>query len=99
MCIRDRFDPVSTNGPLAIRCVWMAEGSVLSGFTLRNGATLNSGFQDTMQNGGGLWASTNAILINCVLTNNTANSYGGASYQGTIKNSKILNNHAALGGG
>jgi hypothetical protein len=96
--IEGQFDPVSTNGPLAIRCVWMVDGSLLQGFTLRNGATLNSGFLDTMQNGGGLWASTNAILFNCILSNNTANYCGGASYQGTIKNSKFLNNRAAMGG-
>jgi hypothetical protein len=97
--IQGQFDPVSTNGPLAIRCVWMADGSVLQGFTLRNGATLNIGLQETMQSGGGVWGYTNATLINCVLTNNAAGSWGGGGYQGTIKNSKIFNNRAAMGGG
>lgn len=97
--IEGQFDPISTNGPLAVRCVWMADGSMLQGFTIRNGATLNGGLQDTLQSGGGVWALTNASLFNCVLSNNSANYWGGGSYQGTIKNSKIVNNRAAFGGG
>jgi hypothetical protein len=97
--IQGQFDPASTNGPLAVRCVWMTDSSILLGFTLRNGATLNSGFQDTMQSGGAVWATTNATLINCLLTNNTAGSWGGGIYQGTVRNSKIIHNGSVVAGG
>jgi hypothetical protein len=37
--IQGAWDPTSTNGPGAIRCVWLTNNATLSGFTIRGGAT------------------------------------------------------------
>ncbi len=91
-------------GPLgdnAIRCVWMTNGSVISGFTLTNGytTTLGEGYESE-DSGGGAWCNSNdAVLTNCVLVGNSANS-GGGVYQGLINNCIISNNTAVnIGGG
>ncbi len=64
--IQGAWDPVSTNGPSAVRCVWMDGGSVLNGFTLENGATLATGdpFQfGPLESGGWVWCNaTNAVV-------------------------------------
>jgi hypothetical protein len=99
--IEGAWDPVATNGPAAVRCAWLGDGAVLSGFTLRNGATsARSGlFGGPFESGGGAWcASTSAIVSNCVLTNNRA-VYGGGVAQGTILNSLLVQNVANYGGG
>ncbi len=98
--IQGAFDPVSTNGPAAVRCAWLADGAVLYGFTLENGATLNTGNVLESQNGGGVYCeSTNALVSNCLLTNNAACSNGGGIYFGTLKNSLVISNFATFGGG
>ncbi|HTR40890.1 MAG TPA: PKD domain-containing protein, partial [Pseudomonadales bacterium] len=100
--IQGAWDPVSTNGPSAIRCAWMGAGAVLNGFTLQNGATLAAGdfFQfESLESGGGVWGNaTNAVVLDCVLTNNSA-VYGGGSAWGTLDNSLIVGNQAVAGGG
>src|SRR5580700_6645250 len=54
--------PGTTNGISAMRCVYLQNGSTLSGFTLTNGATQTSG----PSGGGGVYcASTNAVVTNC----------------------------------
>jgi len=91
--IQGAWDPVSTNGPGAVRCAWLADGAALYGFTLRNGATRSSsGFVGTApESGGGAWCnSTNGVVSNCVLTNDSA-SWGGGIANGTLNNSIILN--------
>lgn len=93
--IQGAWDPSTTNGPGAIRCVWMTNGAVLNGFTLQNGATLASG--DAI--GGGAWcSSSNAMISDCVFTNNSAFSGGGIAY-GTLNNSLVVGNSAHFGGG
>ena len=70
--IQGQWDPASTNGPGAVRCAWLTNGAVLSGFTLRGGATRQTS-DDTLGNGGGVWcASTNAVVANCVISGNLA---------------------------
>jgi hypothetical protein len=98
--IQGAWDPVSTNGPAAVRCAWLTNGAVLSGFTLQNGATQNSGSTPALQSGGGVWcASTNALVSNCLLSNNVAAYGGGGMAFGTLDNSLVVNNLAAYGGG
>jgi hypothetical protein len=98
--IQGAWDPVSTNGPAAVRCAWLTNGAVLGGFTLQNGATLNTGIQTNSQSGGGAWCvSTNALVSNCLLSNNFANYGGGGIAFGTLNNSLEVLNVADYGGG
>jgi len=78
-------DPVATNGPAAVRCVYMASG-MLSGFTLTNGHTLTAGDVLRDQSGGGVY---DGRLTNCIISGNTAGEYGGGAYAGMINNCMI----------
>jgi hypothetical protein len=101
--IQGAWDPVSTNGPLAVRCVWMTNGAVLSGFTIQNGATLgNQISSESRYSGGGVWCSSiSAAVSDCILTNNSANAYGGGAAYGGFNNCFIAGNNsfAGYGGG
>ena len=97
--IQGAWDPVSTNGPAAVRCAWLTNGAVLSGFALQNGATGNAGTNANSFSGGGVWcASTNAVVSYCLLTNNAATDGGGIAF-GTLDNSLVVGNVATDGGG
>lgn len=96
--IQGQWDPQTTNGPLAIRCALLTNGAMLSGFTLVNGATRSSGAKSAQSGGGVFCASTNALVYNCDLTNDSA-VYGGGFAGGTLNNSVELFNIATYGGG
>jgi len=100
--IQGAWDSASTNGPGAVRCAWLTNGAVLNGFTLQNGATRATGdiySSGPLESGGGVWcSSTNGIVSNCVLSNNSA-IYGGGIKSGTLNNSLVLFNQAGYGGG
>ena len=116
----------SVNGPSAtviagvyarlssVRCVYLADEAALTGFTLANGGS--------MQSGGGAWCEDSNVtisncvitngfvyqsgggtcggqLFNCILINNTADQYGGGAFQGALFNCLLTNNHAYYGGG
>jgi hypothetical protein len=92
--------PGTTNGDGAIRCVFLANGANLSGFTLTNGATRSDGDWDREQCGGGVWCEpTNAVVFNCVLTRNSASRLGGGVIGGTLNNCALSGNSAWGGGG
>lgn len=95
--------PGTTNGPTAVRCVYLADGVVLAGFTLTRGATQNlgsSGDDEISDSGGGAWCeSASGVLSNCVLTGNSANHAGGGAKDGTLKNCVLTGNTAYWGGG
>jgi len=96
--IRGAWDPSNTNGPLAVRCVWMTNGATLSGFTLTNGATFVAGNGNIY--GGGVFAqSTLAVISNCVITGNRSFYEGGGSYDGTFFNCTLSGNRSLIGGG
>jgi len=99
--IRGATDPVSTNGPLAVRGVWMTNGAVLGGFTVTGGATRNSGDTQTLQSGGGIWAATDSFpgIVQCKVISNNAAMEGGGIFGGAITNSIIEANIAERGGG
>jgi len=79
------------DGRQVMRCVYLANGATLAGFTLTNG---NNG-----GNGGGVFCtSTNGLISNCILINNTANAGGGA-YSGTLTSCLAKGNSAPNGGG
>jgi hypothetical protein len=74
-----------------LRCVYMADGATLSGFTLTNGFT---------SEGAGAWCeSTNTVLSNCVLVANFSPAAGGGVYQGTLNRCGLIGNGATNGGG
>lgn len=83
----------ATNGPVAVRCAWLADGASLVGFTLAQGAVRTTGSTHDLRSGGGVFCiSTNAIVSNCIITSNTASMSGGGVYQGTLNNSLFLQN-------
>jgi len=92
--IRGAWDPISTNGPAAVRCVWMTNNSVLNGFTLSGGATRewNVSVKPSMF-GGGVSASNTAVVTNCLIGTNYASDMGGGVYSATLINCSIVGNH------
>ena len=97
-----------TNGPAALRCVYLATNATLVGFTLTNGAT--SDFSVSQEGGGIFCQSTaqvsgsrppyvSATVSNCVLVGNSAALDGGGSEFGTFYNCVFSNNIAQGGGG
>ena len=98
--IRGSQVPGTTNGDGAIRCVYLARGAFLSGFTLTNGATRSSGDADRELNGGGLWCeSASALASNCVVAGSASANYGGGACGGTLINCTLAGNVAAANGG
>ncbi|HRY50570.1 MAG TPA: right-handed parallel beta-helix repeat-containing protein [Candidatus Paceibacterota bacterium] len=93
--------PGTTNGDGAIRCVYLANGASLAGFTLTNGATRTDGLPDREQSGGGIWCeSTNALVSNCNVIGNSASSHSGGVDNGTLYYCTLSGNSASgFGGG
>jgi hypothetical protein len=90
----------ATNGDGAVRCVYMVNGVVLSGFTLSHGATRTNGNTYWEQSGGGICcASPSALVTNCVLTGNAAAQFGGGVYRGALHRCLLTGNVANFGGG
>ena len=111
----------SVNGPIAtmiegapgpadepwesIRCVYVGDGAVVSGFTLTNGVVWG---YDWGWKGGGAYCEPFAVITNCVLTGNSAlysdewggfPCLGGGVYGGTLYNCTLTGNSADSGGG
>jgi hypothetical protein len=96
--IRGYQVPGTTNGPEAVRCVYLTNGAVLAGFTLTSGATQTSGDNIRQTTGGGVWCES-GVVSNCVLTGNSASVYGGGACGGTLHDCRLTGNSAAMGGG
>jgi hypothetical protein len=79
------------NNSGGVRCIYLTNGAVLSGFTLINGGSQDYG-------GGVRCASTNAVVTNCVILNNSAYSSGGGAYSGTLNNCTISGNSSLFHG-
>jgi PKD domain len=79
-------------GSNTMRCIYLASGATLAGFTLTEGYA---------QNGGGIYcaATADTVISNCVIIANSAGMQGGGAYQGTFVNCTILRNEAYQSGG
>ncbi len=86
-------------GAAAVRAVFLASNAALSGFTVRNGATLATDDEETERSGGGIWAEPGAAISNCVVASNSASAFGGGAFGGHLVNSFLHANAAAQGGG
>lgn len=87
--------PGTTNGATAIRCVHMANGAALAGFTISNGATAQGFFQDNY--GGGVdRATSQEVVSNCLVTANVAAVSGGGGYGGNYNNCSFVKNVVIL---
>jgi parallel beta-helix repeat protein len=92
--------PGGGNGNGAVRCVWLSDRAVLSGFTLTSGATRGASGETIAQRGGGVWCAISTVVSNCVVVGNSASDYGGGAYgEGTFYNCTFANNSASVGGG
>jgi len=92
--------PGTTNGPGAVRCVYLTNNATLIGFTLTNGATRPYPGTEPGQTGGGVYcASASATVSNCVLIGNAAGFEGGGAGGSTLVNCVITGNNARFGGG
>lgn len=90
--------PQTTNGDNAIRCAYLTNGAMLTGFTLTNGATRTTGTND--QYGGAVWcAAPSSVVSNCVIVGNSAFSGGGGACSGTLMNCLVMRNSTASSGG
>jgi PKD repeat protein len=89
------------NGNGAVRCVYLTNGAMLSGFTLTNGATqVTGGYTREMSGGGLLCESTGTFVSNCILTGNSALLAGGGVEGGTLNNCLLTGNSVYdFGGG
>jgi hypothetical protein len=75
-----------TNG---VRCAWVGNGAILSGFTLTQGRSAA---------GGGAWCQGWGVVSNCVFTGNSVTNYGGGVYAGTLYGCTLSGNSAFDGG-
>lgn len=89
----------STNGPGAVRCVWLGAHATLSGFSLINGHTLTSSGYNEERGGGILCDEASATVSDCVVSSCSAFYSGGGMYQGTANNCFFTGNSAQNGGG
>jgi hypothetical protein len=92
--IKGYWDPATTNGLNAVRCVYLTEFSSLAGFTLTNGAS-GSGY------GGGVISESSCVISNCVITGNASagNGAGSESFNNSLLVNCVLSGNTALSGG
>ena len=86
-----QFTTIVGEGELEIfhpRCVYLANGCTLAGFTLTNGWS-------NFDAGGGVWAAaSNSVVSNCVIWGNHAEVGGGGACGGTLINCTLIGNSA-----
>jgi hypothetical protein len=88
-------------GDAMLRCVYLTNGAVLSGFTLSNAALWSDFAQDPRDAAGGglLCESATAIASNCVIAGNFADWHGGGAHGGTLIQCTLSGNMANGNGG
>ncbi|MBA4150337.1 MAG: PKD domain-containing protein [Verrucomicrobia bacterium] len=90
--------PIGSN---AVRCVYLADNALLSGFTLTNGAAVEINFDNIASkdhSGGGAWLQPTAVITNCVITGNQGWEVGGV-LGGIIFDTIISSNTGTVAGG
>ncbi len=103
--IMGKADPVSTNGPVAVRGVYMQEGAKLIGFTIMDGhtATNQANYSTLEEMGGGIVAINGSTISNCIIKACSSSFHAGGIYANHlvyIFDSIIDGNYAgAYGGG
>lgn len=87
-------DVTSIVGGFFMRCISLADGTTLQGFTLTNGLSAPSGTGGGF--GGGAWcqSSNNVFISHCIFVGNSS-SAGAGVYGGTVTDSKFIHNLAA----
>lgn len=93
--------PGTLHDDKAVRCVYLASGATLDGFTLTNGSTRGKGDTIKEQSGGGVFCEApGAQVLNCVLAGNSAYYYGAGAYCALLTNCTFVSNSVdTLGGG
>jgi hypothetical protein len=84
------------------RCVYLTNGTFLTGFTLTGGGAANAQSTDLVheRSGGGAWCeASSAVISNCLVMASTASGYGGGVFGGTVINCLLATNLAGGGGG
>ncbi len=75
-------DPAATNGPAAVRCLYVSTNATVSGFTFMDGHTqVGSDWHDIA--GGGVCIGGGAIISNSTIAGCTASTWGGGLYIAT----------------
>jgi hypothetical protein len=90
---------MNTNGYLSVRCAYVTNGALLSGFTLTNGGVLTIAANVFDQSGAGAWCEANGMLSNCVVQGNAAYFAGGGVNQGVCVDCTIVSNSVRVWGG
>lgn len=94
--------PGDISGFSAIRCVYLANRSSLTGFTITQGSTFVGGtdgkFGDD-SSGAGVFCPPGdpSIISNCIFVSNAAGDFGGGIYYGTAYNCLVVSNTSQLG--
>lgn len=82
----------------AVRCAYLSDGAILSGFTLTNGSTLGTAGSANTMSGGGAYAP-GATMTNCIVTGCQAISEGGGIHGGMVIDTLICGNRDYNRGG
>jgi hypothetical protein len=78
--IQGHLPTLALSGSDGVRCAYLTNGAVLTGFTLTNGA------------GGVRCASPGSVVANCIITGNSALDGGGGAAGGTLNNCLLTRN-------
>jgi len=77
-------DPLTTNGPAAVRCLYIQTNATVSGFDLMAGHTQNVGTDWHNVGGGAAALGGGGILSNCSIAGCSANACGGGVYGASL---------------
>jgi len=103
LTVRSVSGPAVTTiqGSAFVRCAYLTNGAVLSGFTLSSAALWSDIALDPRDTvGGGLFCeSASAVASNCVIAGNLAESFGGGAHGGTLIQCTLMGNFVGGNGG